>query len=93
MQYEVFAANYPLNEETGGQQLPGTCAAPWRRPGSRYSCCAETLQPALSSIRCRDTTECSIEEIASRVIDRMGIDAGCVRDHSVCRASRRNPVI
>jgi hypothetical protein len=53
-----------------------------RRPGSRYSSvaqceyevrCAETLfqRYGIPSI---DTTECSIEEIASRIIDRKGIE-------------------
>jgi [pyruvate, water dikinase]-phosphate phosphotransferase / [pyruvate, water dikinase] kinase len=53
-----------------------------RRPGSRYSSiaqcefevrCAETLFQRFG-IPCIDTTECSIEEIASRVIDRKGIE-------------------
>jgi [pyruvate, water dikinase]-phosphate phosphotransferase / [pyruvate, water dikinase] kinase len=53
-----------------------------RRPGSRYSSiaqceyevrCAETLFQRFG-IPFLDTTECSIEEIASRVIDRKGIE-------------------
>ena len=53
-----------------------------RRPGSRYATlaqcefevrCAEALFNRYS-VPCLDTTECSIEEIASRVIDRMGIE-------------------
>jgi len=53
-----------------------------RRPGSRYSSlaqceyevrCAESLLRRYG-IPFLDTTECSIEEIASRVIDRMGIE-------------------
>jgi hypothetical protein len=53
-----------------------------RRPGSRYSSlpqceyevrCAEALFSRFS-IPLLDTTECSIEEIASRVIDRKGIE-------------------
>jgi len=53
-----------------------------RRPGSRYASlaqceyevrCAESLF-ARYRIPQLDTTECSIEEIASRVIDRMGIE-------------------
>jgi len=53
-----------------------------RRPGSRYAAlaqceyelrCAEALF-ARYGIPQLDTTECSIEEIASRVIDRMGIE-------------------
>jgi regulator of PEP synthase PpsR (kinase-PPPase family) len=53
-----------------------------RRPGSRYASlpqcefevrCAETLFERFS-IPQLDTTECSIEEIASRVIDRKGIE-------------------
>jgi hypothetical protein len=53
-----------------------------RRPGSRYSSlaqcefevrCAEALFRRYG-IPVLDTTECSIEEIASRVIDRKGIE-------------------
>jgi len=53
-----------------------------RRPGSRYASlpqcefevrCAETLFQR-HGIPCLDATECSIEEIASRVIDRKGIE-------------------
>jgi regulator of PEP synthase PpsR (kinase-PPPase family) len=53
-----------------------------RRPGSRYSSiaqceyevrCAESLFHRYG-IPFLDTTECSIEEIASRVIDRKGIE-------------------
>jgi len=53
-----------------------------RRPGSRYSSlaqceyevrCAETLFQRYG-VPFLDTTECSIEEIASRVIDRKGIE-------------------
>jgi regulator of PEP synthase PpsR (kinase-PPPase family) len=53
-----------------------------RRPGSRYASiaqcefevrCAETTFQR-HGIPCLDTTECSIEEIASRVIDRKGIE-------------------
>lgn len=53
-----------------------------RRPGSRYAAlaqcefevrCAEALFNRYS-VPYLDTTECSIEEIASRVIDRMGIE-------------------
>ena len=53
-----------------------------RRPGSRYASlpqcefevrCAETLFQR-HGVPCIDATECSIEEIASRVIDRKGIE-------------------
>jgi regulator of PEP synthase PpsR (kinase-PPPase family) len=53
-----------------------------RRPGSRYSSLAQCEYEVRSAesllqrygIPFLDTTECSIEEIASRVIDRMGIE-------------------
>ena len=53
-----------------------------RRPGSRYSSIAQCEFEVRSAenlfqrhgIPCIDTTECSIEEIASRIIDRMGIE-------------------
>jgi len=53
-----------------------------RRPGSRYASlqqcefevrCAETLFQR-HGVPCLDATECSIEEIASRIIDRKGIE-------------------
>jgi hypothetical protein len=53
-----------------------------RRPGSRYASvaqceyevrCAESLFQRFG-VPNLDATECSIEEIASRVIDRMGIE-------------------
>jgi regulator of PEP synthase PpsR (kinase-PPPase family) len=53
-----------------------------RRPGSRYASIAQCEFEVRSAenlfqrhgIPCIDTTECSIEEIASRVIDRKGIE-------------------
>ncbi|MGB5101736.1 MAG: pyruvate, water dikinase regulatory protein [Steroidobacteraceae bacterium] len=53
-----------------------------RRPGSRYSSLAQCEYEVRSAetlfqrygVPFQDTTECSIEEIASRVIDRMGIE-------------------
>jgi regulator of PEP synthase PpsR (kinase-PPPase family) len=53
-----------------------------RRPGSRYASitqCEFEVRSAENlfqrhSVPCIDTTECSIEEIASRVIDRKGIE-------------------
>jgi regulator of PEP synthase PpsR (kinase-PPPase family) len=53
-----------------------------RRPGSRYSSLAQCEFEVRSAetlfqrygVPFQNTTECSIEEIASRVIDRMGIE-------------------
>jgi len=53
-----------------------------RRPGSRYSSAAQCDYEVRSAealfqrygVPMIDTTECSVEEIASRIIDRMGIE-------------------
>jgi regulator of PEP synthase PpsR (kinase-PPPase family) len=53
-----------------------------RRPGSRYSSAAQCEYEVRSAVALFqrygipqiDTTECSVEEIASRIIDRMGIE-------------------
>jgi [pyruvate, water dikinase]-phosphate phosphotransferase / [pyruvate, water dikinase] kinase len=102
MQYGVYAANYPLNEddfESGklpamvaphAAKLFGLTIDPQRlrqirterRPGSRYSSAAQCEYEVRSAVALFqrygipqiDTTECSVEEIASRIIDRMGIE-------------------
>ena len=102
MQYGVFAANYPFNEDDfESKQLPvglrphvakifGLTIAPTRlhqirserRPGSRYASIAQCEFEVRSAenlmqrhgIPVLDTTECSIEEIASRIIERKGIE-------------------
>jgi len=102
MQYGVFAANYPFNEDDfESKQLPvglrphvakifGLTIGPARlhqirserRPGSRYASIAQCEFEVRSAenlmqrhgIPVLDTTECSIEEIASRIIERKGIE-------------------
>ena len=82
--------SYQFRDSAHAAKLFGLTIAPQRlqqirnerRPGSRYASvgqceyevrCAETLFQRYG-LPFLDTTECSIEEIASRVIDRMGIE-------------------
>jgi [pyruvate, water dikinase]-phosphate phosphotransferase / [pyruvate, water dikinase] kinase len=102
LQYGIFAANYPLNEDDledrnlpaalrpHQQKLYGLTIRPERlqqirnerRPNSRYASPAQVqfelreAQALFDRIRIPfiDTTECSVEEIASRIMDRLGLE-------------------
>jgi regulator of PEP synthase PpsR (kinase-PPPase family) len=89
MQYGIFAANYPLtDDDLESRRIPPALEGHLqqirneRRPDSRYSSASQVTFEVRAAeslfervgIPVIDATEVSIEEIASRILDRTGIE-------------------